>query len=261
MWNFDCNHLVRDLSIFRAKFKIFHPVDRAHKNLFRHGKEDLLITISDRLLRDYAKSSSPKIVVGHGIDPIFSRHLATTEPFKEPLKASYAGNLSIAHLNRQAILKAVEEYPELVFQFFGPYNESHGAEFARELSRFSNVQLKGTLPKEDLVVELNRSHLLFYNYKVGEHFHGDNSHKVLEYLSTGLPIIGSPLSEYSDEELIIQCDTDDRWVEAFRKVHENYVVYNTISSRQKRKSYAAGFEYANQLDKIQEFIRKHYYAS
>jgi hypothetical protein len=84
-----------------------------------------------------------------------------------------------------------------------------------------------------------------------------NSHKLLEYLSTGKVVVANLFDVYkTTKELIIMPeDNDDAKIPAlFHKVISNLEYYNSPELQQKRKAFALDNTYEKQIERIEKII-------
>lgn len=82
-----------------------------------------------------------------------------------------------------------------------------------------------------------------------------NSHKLMEYLSSGRTIISSSIPGYPDD-LIHFCDDDETFKMKFREIQGSLVEQNGVEITKKRKSFADQFTYQKQIARIDDLLSK-----
>ncbi|GIU70052.1 MAG: hypothetical protein KatS3mg002_1288 [Candidatus Woesearchaeota archaeon] len=115
----------------------------------------------------------------------------------------YSGNLNSNLFDLNPVEEVIIKYPDLKFYFIGPFNNQ--SDVYNKLKQYPNCYFIGKLDELPLIKKLNEMDLLIYNYKPDNKiYYADNSHKILEYLSTGKIILGSNLLAYQNSDLVIQ---------------------------------------------------------
>lgn len=271
IWDFDCGNLYEDYRIFQSHLKIFHPVDQSSQVLPKHKKPDFIFSVSHDILNNYQYYPAPKKFINHGLSQTFLSlveqnliHENKEYNSHNPIKAAYIGNLLIPFINHSIILKAIKEFPEVQFVFFGTYfikgnsNNIQYSPFVSALMECPNVVLHGQQTQDSIVKHIKDIDFFFFYYNEHSAYNRDNSHKILEYLSTGKVIIGSPLSVYKKSDLFIQADTPSEWLEAFRDILKHINRYNSPKRQRERLVYAQSQSYKLQVDRIEQYISNQY---
>lgn len=258
-WEFDKEINVRAYNIFKGAFKIFHPVDDFDpKEDINYARFDVCFTVSEAILKKIPHPN--KYVINHGLTEVFESFASRLvnqqhNEVKTVKTASYVGNLSIPTLDVEMIKQIIMNHKELMFNFIGNYDEE--TEFVHFLKAQHNVHLLGLKLDEELIEALYSSDILFlcYKYMVGNNM--DNSHKVLEYLSTGKVVVSSKLSCYEKLDLFPMCFSLDNneYPMLFKDVVSNYSKYNTQELIQNRIRFALDNTYDKQLKKIESIIQ------
>jgi hypothetical protein len=84
---------------------------------------------------------------------------------------------------------------------------------------------------------------------------GSNSHKIMEYLSTGKPVITQPVSSYRDTDLLYMMpDARDDFAAFFQSVIDRLGTGEDPSLVRKRMEYALENAYEAQLVRIEEML-------
>lgn len=210
--DFGCSRAIDRLDKFQNAKSIYFPVDDYTDLPIKTRYADKLFTVSSNIQEKFEQSNIPITWINHGLSSVFAEkakvklaELKNEEDPKENIrnKIGYAGNLTIPFLDRMAVLNTISSLPDFTFHFFGNYanNEKDAQEFIRILKQHNNVILHGQLSTENLAEELFQMDILWLCYKAdGKNYHLENSHKILEYLATGLPIVSSPIKYLKDAD-------------------------------------------------------------
>lgn len=261
VWCFDFN-LFPDLRDFRAEKTIYHPVDPVSLDYQLHPghSADLVLTVSDSVQQAFEAAGVTCHFLDHGLSPAFTE-LANSPGHSEPNEIpqiGYAGNLDRQPFDQELILNIVEAYPACRFHFWGPYSDT---DFSRRLAAFPNVEMYGKVSADILARAMKTLDicLLCYRFRPGE-YDLSNSHKLIEYLSTGVSVVSSPVSRYRDEEHDLVYMADDQTREAFRKsldhVLANLVSCNSPTRQARRKAFALQHSYSGNLLKIEQLLTR-----
>lgn len=268
VWDFNCSYEFPDLSVFGAACTVFQPVDFIKPDV-RSKKADVMVTISSRILQQYERTDTPRLLVSHGVSEEFVK-LAnmTVKPSNGlPVRVGYVGNLTIGSLDRELLRRLIEGNPASEFHLVGPYNKQNNnlginsdvgemAQFADFLSTTPNVKLYGTKPAAQVAEMLPGFDILLICYKATTTFQSDNSHKILEYMAAGKLILTTYLAAYEGNDLILMSGEgkNHELLELFKKAAGNLSFYNADEMQQRRKRIAIDNSYDKQLSKIEEFI-------
>ncbi len=262
VWSFDA-YRFQNLKLFNAQLCIYHPVDLfdTKLNLTCANTADVIISVSPSILRKYSVSTTPSFFVNHGLSPVFLSPKSPT-PTKAPrLKCGYVGNLTSFALHRTNFIHIIEQNPEIEFHLVGPFSASHGKDkdFVATVSSFQNTVLHDNqLP--EAVAQLIQSMDLFVICYDTKQFGSvaSNSHKILEYLSTGKVIVSSFIEAYSTlaTGLFNMADSDSQLPQLFRATIDNIDRFNSFDLQMKRKAFASDHSYENQTNLIESKVSK-----
>lgn len=257
LWNFDNGTYFKYEDIFKSSIKIFHPVDMLTSNIINDisNKYDLVFSVSYEILDTIQHKK--KYFINHGlhnniIKYCLTKKYSSTKPSCSSI--TYMGNISIPFIDRKAIIKIVSQFHDIEFRFIGEINEE--CSFQNELRIHKNVKFLGRQSGNRLYELLCESDAFLICYKKQKFYNADNTHKILEYLITGNPIISSPLSVYeknSDIITFINFETGN-FIAQIRNFLSNYSTFNTHQKRLKRIELALNNSYENQLKRIEEII-------
>jgi len=123
-----------------------------------------------------------------------------------------------------------------------------------------NVILKGSTPSKEIANHLADFDVLLVLINSQKDYNkGSNSHKIIEYLSTGKVIVSNHLSTYKNQrELIKMVDEmhNEKLPELFKTVINNLEYYNNPELQRKRIKYALENTYEKQIIRIKQYISK-----
>jgi hypothetical protein len=262
VWSFEFN-LYPDLTVFGPAFRVFHPVDPLSNELQINVSEsaDLILSVSQKILGNFSSSrfAGKTHMVGHGLSSEFEQ-LAMCEEVEVSekgayLKAGYFGNLDRRIIDINLWERLISQFADVQFNFWGPY--TMGEEFERRIGQFENVTLHGKKDKQKLIEEISRIDVFLLLYKQDDTESDlSNSHKILEYLSTGKALVSVPIDECMNVQHLINMPTDKKSEidEIFQETIQNIKAYNRPELSFARKQHARKYRYNDNLSKIDQLI-------
>ncbi|MBC2844485.1 glycosyltransferase [Winogradskyella flava] len=265
LFSFERSGVFTDLSSFKAKRTIFFPVDQVETKYVNEYKGfDRLVSISSVIL-DPFENIENRVLIHHGLSPIFiSNNERQFEVNKIPKTIAYVGNLLIGPiLDRESLSRIVNENPDITFHFYGPNtsnknnlganSEKTTVDFVAFLRYKHNCVLHGAVSSKDLFEAFKKvdGFLLCYDYRYDKN-KCSNSHKIMEYLSTGKPIISTRISMYDDLDLFPMMDTFDNtsFPDFFKSQIHNWKNMTTKEIMKKRMEFAADNVYDRKIQKL-----------
>jgi len=215
-------YLFENLQWFGAGITIFFAADQFY---YRHlppevVSADLLLSVSNTITEKLKSSGKNVYELGHGLQPIFVRNaeeLLKTNNEEEPPKniiVGYTGNLRMQALDRQTMRDVINANLEVTFIFWGSYklndlnlggvHDDESDTFIRFLEEKENVQLRGVVDSSNLLQEIKICNMFWICWKIGINslWDGSNSHKILEYMATGKPVVAHCVSSYKNTDLL-----------------------------------------------------------
>ena len=257
LWNFDNGTYFKEEALFDTAVKVFHPVDDFQITMdYNYLSYDIGFAVSPDIL--YKVPIKNKLFINHGVIDLYldDKKKQIVKPKIKPHKAVYVGNLSIRFLDIITMEKVITEHNDILFEFIGDYDVK--TDFIKFLEAQKNVKLLGPIYGKDLEVEINNADIFLLCYKKQQGYFGDNSHKILEYMSTGNVIVSSYLSVYKDLKLFpmsLNPENED-YVDLFSEVILNFEEHNSKVARIGRVNYATDNTYSKQVKRIEDFLNK-----
>jgi hypothetical protein len=167
--------------------------------------------------------------------------------------------------------QVIKDHPQLQFVFWGQYKKAgnfvaHDSPdvfaFIEFLQSQPNVVLKGPVHPSVLSEEIDEMDIFWICWKInaGTMWDGSNSHKILEYLSIGKPVVSHSMSTYRSNNLIDMLDSEDnsRYPKLFEKVLERVQGGEPIETIRQRIDFAISNAYKSHIKEIEELIERHY---
>tara|TARA_Y100000310_G_scaffold96038_1_gene93805 strand:+ start:1806 stop:2921 length:1116 start_codon:yes stop_codon:yes gene_type:complete len=267
VWSFDPYRL-QYIKAFNADLCIYHAMDDHESNIENDVVEsaDMVLAVSDLIKHKFSDCNTPCYKINHGVgDHFFSYKKPPVEKITTPkrINVGYVGNLHYRYLDKRIFKQIILENPEVQFCFIGPYennnlsNSERNRGFVQFLKSRHNISLIGPRPSALLPSYLQQFDLFLscYNTNVNP-VHMSNSHKILEYLSTGKVVVSHWIDEYKDKrDLLEMVDNNTVLPARLKKVIQNINFYNSKEKSKERINFASNNTYANQIIRIQHLIK------
>lgn len=272
LWNFN-PHFITDSRLFQARKNLLFLYDRySGKNIARAADQaDAIISVAQNILDTVTDIGKPKLLINHGLASDFETIA------KEPtllinsgtrIKIGYVGNLLRSAIDHTAFKSIIQEHPEIEFHIWGPSgmdeNNVSGSEIPMRVKKFTdflagsqNVKLHGVKVPYELAREIqNVDGFLFLYDRQKDMNHASNSHKLIEYLSTGKPVFSLFVSSYKNSNLLVMQNESDStdFPTFFSREVKKISQHSTPEIYSKRINFALGNTYKNQILRIQQFI-------
>jgi hypothetical protein len=255
IWSFDFN-VFPDLTAFGAPVRIFHPVDvlKSTRQIAIADTADLVISVSDSILSAFAgRRAHPRtLLVNHGLSSPFADLARDRTPVRKPgpMRCGYFGNLDLELINFDLLAATAEAHPQIQFHFWGPHRTD--GPFASKLLGRPNVVAHGVLGKDQLARAAAQMDLWVLAYL--EHptrYDRSNSHKLLEYMSTGKTIVATKLDCYTDDpDLVRSAPGDADFSGLFADTITSIERLNGPELAAKRKAFCQQFTYTANVARI-----------
>jgi hypothetical protein len=276
VWSFQ-GHLFDDLRWFNAGVNIFFAADSFSEPSLPAElyTSDIAFGVSDTIYKRIKESGRPAFQINHGLQEKFvvnTQHLLDSiiQPqSKNTIIVGYSGNLRMEALDRKMMMRVISNNPEIKFIFWGTYNK-HGSNlgvafndsevdlFINFLESSSNVELRGVVNSGQLQKEMEDIDMfwLCWNLNASAFWDGSNSHKLLEYLSTGKPVVSHYVSSYKDSNMLYMLPSKDNaaYELLFNNIVNKVKEAEDITVIKKRLSFAVNNSYKMQLGFIEDKI-------
>jgi hypothetical protein len=272
LWGFEPYRFI-DLRWFRAPVSLFFAADLFPRNYLPSEvyTTDFNLGISDSIVRELKPAGKPVFFINHGL----SKHFAEISARKIDLpllptpagniKAGYIGNLLMEAPDRACMRKVIEDNKDVQFVFWGQYENTGNLgghdnpsvqEFVAFLKSQPHVQLKGPVHPSVLSSEIAGMDLFWICWQANKSklWDGSNSHKMLEYFSTGKPVVSHFMSTYTDSDLIDMLPTTDNsgYGTLFASVLDRVKKGEPESVQKARIRFALDNTYCNHITRIEE---------
>ena len=278
LWSFDPTRF-NNLRQFRASMHLFHAADVPEPDSARRiaSTADAIVGVSESILAEFP-SGPPKRFVNHGLSAEYESaalrrldqlHTGRVPAQIRPIQAGYVGNLLHPAVDHATFGRLIDTSPDVEFHFWGPtaysdLNWNHPGEpdvvdFIAKLRGEPNVRLHGLQSPSGVADGLSRMNILLACYDaLKDRNLASNSHKILEYLSTGKPVVSNRVSTYVsgnvDKGLVMMPDVfqNDSLPDLFRSVVSDLERYSSADLQIRRIEFALQHTYLKQLRIIDE---------
>jgi len=266
VWCFETN-VFSDLRVFRAPVRIYHPVDAVfgpqQRTLARSAQ--LVLSVAPEILNAIPLGGARGHILNHGLSEEFARFARDRDPEPRragPVRVGFIGSLFKEKLAHTAMRRIIEEHPDVEFHIWSPLALSASnvaglesaprTQFVRHLGTLANVRLHGLQRPADVARAVQSLDLFLFC----DRGNAWNSHKLLEYLSTGKPVVSMPVSRYRGSALIemTASDDDDEFRALFARSLENLDSLSAPAAQRARMTFALEQTYARQIDRISALL-------
>lgn len=252
--------------------KFFFPVDKMNLLTFSNTSKncDLVITVAEEITRGIFSPKQRVVCFNHGVcDDFFISNNNKGFPNynSHKIKVGYSGNLFQKEVDRSLLMYLIAENPMIEFHFFGNYlatkNDSDEIVFfIKFLIKSKNVTLHGLLTKTMLPNELLAMDICLVCYdNITFPYHSWNSHKFLEYLALGKPVLSTYLSRYGDmvdSDLVLMCQNTTEYFDCYVEKFNYFIAHKSFYSNEflekERIELAKEYQYSKLCEKIDLLI-------
>ena len=269
LWSFTST-LYFNLKWWDAPLTIFHPMDQLNTLEAKKISEssNIIFSCSEFILNEMNNSNKPKYFISHGLSPYFTTHDFPKMIAEQKLQVGYIGNLFMKNIDRIVLKKIIEQNNNCHFHFFGATepNKSNisawlsdeSMEFVKFLKTSKNVTCYGAVPSHQLPKKIEHISIFLLCYEPDGENIISNSHKILEYLSTGKTVISSYVREYKNSELIKMCSENSNinFGNLFTETITNLSIYNSQELQEKRIDFARKNSYTTKIEEIENYLNK-----
>ena len=265
VWDFDNAKQFVDLRAFGASFAIHHLVDEVAGQQGTDKHADLVLCLAQEFADSIVDHRKPIRLVAHALNRHFAERarmaLDTPDPPRPDntrFTAGYVGNLDHPSVDWPTILSIVDAHPDAAFVFVGPYDAGSATSPVAGLKQRQNVTLTGLLSPQEILSLGTSVDAWLMLYHGSEKLGGVlNSHKLLEYLATGKPILSTRVRAFEGSDLVMMGPdhTNTSALELFSRLVAAHRDGGDDGARRRRLEFAAGNSYATRLQEIDAIIR------
>ena len=275
VWSFH-GYLFEDLKLFGAPVNIFFAADQFFYDEIppEIGSADITLAVSDTIFDRIHQSGKKVFQINHGLQKQFvsgAQELLKLGLPARPVKnivAGYTGNLRMEALDRLTMMEVIKVNPDIKFIFWGSYKkhdlnlggmqDTDADTFIDFLEKSPNVDLRGVVKSEQLQQEMKEADLFWLCWNIGVNilWDGSNSHKILEYLSTGAPVVSHYVSSYKNSESLYMLSEKNNsgYVKLFSKIVNKVKEGEQTEMIKNRLSFAIDNAYLKNVEKIELLI-------
>ncbi|MCO6498734.1 MAG: hypothetical protein J5I50_13870 [Chitinophagaceae bacterium] len=232
------------------------------------SQSDAIISVAQNILDYFQDVDKPRLLLNHGLAPAFQQMAGESgEKTDDRIKIGYVGNLLRNAMDIGAFREIISSHPEIDFHIWGPAgldeNNVSGRDIPAETSDFiqflgqqKNVVLHGVKTPEILAGEIQQADAFLFIYSAKKDINGaSNSHKLMEYLSTGKTVFSTYVSHYDGTDLLVMdCKEGNNFPAFFDTEIKRLDEFNAPDRQKIRRSFALSNSYEQQIKKIYEFI-------
>ncbi|MEO2016947.1 MAG: hypothetical protein ABGZ53_21540, partial [Fuerstiella sp.] len=163
-------------------------------------------------------------------------------------------NLMAHAIDGRTIVCTVQQNADVEFHFFGPF-ESGAVRWIQSLHQCPNTHFHGLCTQEKILANAPGIDMWLLCYDNARDINGGaDSHKVLEYLATGVPVVSSNLDAYKGRGLINMCSSklNDEFPRLF--VDTLNSLPDRTTCRTARIEFAINNSYSSRLSSICSYL-------
>ena len=265
IWSFDPFRFQLP-NLLGAPLFIFHPVDYFQSTIDQIVAKNasVIFSVSQFILDRYKGIPTPSFFINHGVGSIYLNQSNVTEEKQDSnIRCGYIGNMLSFGIHWSNLLTIVRTNSAVEFHFIGPYTINNLGDAKEEnpslieLKQCPNTLFYGELspPEISKKIKLFDLFLICYDPEIVGPV-TSNTHKILEYLSTGKVVVSSRISTYDNlaNGLFSMVRSSIELPTKFSEVVAKISAYNTPELQQKRKSFAHLNSYENHILEIEKIL-------
>lgn len=268
IWDFDNTGMFPAFPTLPDTQRLWHVVDPP---LYRHYKgQRITVSTSQVYLDALDTGGRPTAVVPHGVRPVFAELARRTidtassgvHAREGPIKAASFGNLSHGGIDWPTLEAVCRDNSDILFDLAGPFDPAavslETAATVRRIKALPNVNMPGQLDADELLVLAANIDVWFLCYQTGADIVGAlTSHKMLEYLATGRPVVltGQDVETYAHlVSVAVPCDPQD-FAARLREAANQARSPDASNKRRARCEFALARTYERNLELISELMQ------
>lgn len=261
VWDFDNAYQFRDLRVFGARTTLFHLVDDVGKKMLGTKRADHVFYLHRSFCENAGGTYLADHEIGHGLGRIHchAASLAQDVPRHSGLPhVGFVGNLAASWVDWTAIARMVHNHPNARFTFWGPLGKTaRSGEGLRAILESPSARFPGLTPLDRILKESDDVDVWLLPFKADRLQSGAiNSHKVLEYLSTGRAVVMNWLEAYVGNPLVYMLDSSnsDGLADLLDSVLLNLDIANAPENMARRRAFAIENSYQKKLDQVDAVV-------
>ena len=243
--------------------KVFFSADepKGKQNFVSAKNANLIVSVSQHIL-DLFKSalpSIPQLLINHGLSDEFLNIPENLSKKYEGINVGLSGNFLFNDIDYPKLFRIIKMNPSITFHFYGSHlkelsnigssNNSENFVFLEKIKNLKNTVFHGVLTKVDLALELHQMDAFLICYDpINSQSSGSNSHKILEFLSTGKVIYSTYFSYYSGRKDLLEMTINEKMDETL--LFSNLTNLNNAELKKNRKEFAEEHTYSLNCKKI-----------
>jgi hypothetical protein len=265
VWDFDNAYQFSDLSAFGARRSIFHLMDEPGSSRVPTKGAHLILSVAGDFLKRISKNPEVGHIIAHGLSRLHETY--AQQIIKNPRRefrargkfcVGYVGNLDHPGIDWATIRSLAETFPQVAFRFIGPCGTTGQAITARSsVKACPNVSFDGPKSAAAILQDAHTVDIWLICYDPTLTLNGaTNSHKALEYLATGNPILANSLHAYADTDLLVMPDMglNEEIPRKLAWILEHWSWIDGPDARSKRAEYALAHSYTSHTQKISALL-------
>jgi hypothetical protein len=205
VWDFDNAYQFRSLRPFGAKSSLFHLVDNVGASRLGNKDADHVFYLHESFCRNAGIIPKPDHLIGHGLGRAhadLARSPVATPDTERPKQVGFVGNLCAGWMDWDALERMTTAHPDVTFTFWGPVLHPAPPPLARLQAR-ANTRFLGLTPPDQIAQAGAWIDVWIVPYNLAQIKAAPiNSHKILEYLSTGKAVVMDWLEAWVDNPLV-----------------------------------------------------------
>lgn len=257
IWSFD-NSVFFDFDVFpKSILCISHIMDLNQNFQTKNAatSADICFGVIPELVERLDEFNKNSFLIKHGVSSVPNNVEKIELAGKGSIKAMYAGNLDMPHIDWSLFLQAAKKFKLVDFIFIGSNPSSYGNLKKLNFSELPNVYMSDAIPSHGLPKYLNAADILLLAYTPEYYNTYASPHKLMEYFAAGKPIVASYTSDYSKYPTHIFMGKDQQeWLNQFDQVSTNLNDYRNEILIEERIKIAENNTYKKQIERIEKCI-------